>query len=116
MSRRQRMKGKRGELEAAALLRAVFPAVRRRCAGEESQDARPRRDLAGTPGWCVQVCLAARPPIARKFGEALAAAGAGEAPLALTRGQQGEWLATLLASDLLELLRRPRGPAPEAPA
>lgn len=83
MSRSQRDKGARGEREAADLLRPAFPAVRRRCSGEESQSERGR-DLAGTPGWCVQVAVGSRPPIERKFLEAEAAIASGmELPLAL---------------------------------
>jgi hypothetical protein len=103
--RRSRDKGARGEREVADLLRAVFPAVRRRCAGEESQSCQGR-DLDGTPGLVVQCQLSDAPTIERKLREAIGASGGDEVPVAFTRRTRGEWLATLRGADLVKLLRR----------
>src|SRR5580693_6156504 len=107
MGRRSREKGARGEREVVVLLRPVFPSVRRRCAGEESQ-CRRGRDLDGTPGFSVQVQLSGAPTIERKLREAVSGAEPGERPVAFTRrsriGGGDEWLATLLAQDLVALM------------
>lgn len=108
MGARSRRKGAEGEREAAALLRPAFPDARRRACGGEARGDALGRDLEGTPGWCVQVCLAARPPIARKFAEAARAVGVNEVPLALTRATGGEWLATLSAERLVRMIHLER--------
>lgn len=105
MGRKSRDKGARGELEVVELLRPVYPGVRRRCAGEESQGRRGR-DLDGTPGLCPQVQLSDAPTIERKLREAMAAAGVDETAVAFTRRTRGVWFATLPASDLIGLLQR----------
>jgi hypothetical protein len=84
MSRSQRDKGKRGELEAAHFYLPVFPDCARRSCGEESQSAQGR-DLKGTPGWCIQVKHMARPDEHKALYEAVAAARDGEIPLAHCR-------------------------------
>ena len=108
MGRKSREKGAAGEREVAALLRPIFPDVRRRCSGEESQGDRGR-DLDGVPGWAVQVQCAARPTPEKKLGEALAVAAPGERAVAITRtcsrSRSGQWLATLRLADFLDVFR-----------
>jgi len=106
MGAMSRRKGVRGELEAVTLLRPIFPAARRRCSGEESQDEYRGRDLDGTPGWCVQVGLGGNAIPARKLAEASTAASPGERPLALTRRDREPWLATVRVEDLIEIIER----------
>jgi len=107
-----RRKGKLGEQGAVQLLRAAFPLVRSKRAGGETLTIDRGRDLLDTPGFCVQVMRAARPDIHRKFSEAAAVAKPDEIPVALTRRDRGQWLATIPASafvamvDQLEKLRR----------
>lgn len=92
--RHSRDKGARGEREIASLLHLVFPDARRRSTGEESQTDQGR-DLAGTPGFCAQVCRAVHPPIERKVREAVEASKPGDLSVAFTRSDRGEWLATM---------------------
>lgn len=111
--RASQRKGERGAKEAAALLRTVFPEVRHRVAGEERQDEVQGRDLEGAPGVCVQVNISRYPRPMEKLREAVAASKGEEIPVALTRlcstEDKGEpWLATLHASDFVELLRKAR--------
>jgi len=84
MGRMSREKGARGEREAAHFWQPVFPECRRRCCGEESQGSQGR-DLAETPGYCVQVKHMARPDEFRALHEAIAASRDGEIPLAHCR-------------------------------
>jgi hypothetical protein len=106
MSRR---KGMRGELEVAALLRRVFPDVRRRASGEESQGGQGR-DLDGTPGFAWQVQLGDRTTPEKKLAEAagsvkqLARESARTVPIAATRRTRGDWLVTLRLEDFLGIL------------
>ena len=107
MSAWSRLKGAEGEREVVALLRDIFPSVRRRCSGEESQE-RQGRDLDGVPGLCIQVQRAKAPTIERKLREAEAAAEGSEYPVAFTRrcarGVRDPWLVTMLAEDFIEIL------------
>ena len=103
MGRMQRDKGARFEREVAALLQPAFPEARRRSTGEESQEARGR-DLKGTPGWCFQCQHGIRPNIGKKLSEAVAAAGQGEIPCAVTKANRGPILATLELDYLVRLM------------
>jgi hypothetical protein len=84
MGRMSREKGARGEREAAHFWSRVFPECRRRSCGEESQTAQGR-DLAETPGYCIQVKHMARPDEHAALHEAIMAARDGEIPLAHCR-------------------------------
>lgn len=116
MGAMQRRKGARLEREAAELLRPAFPNVSRRAAGEESQERRGV-DLKGTGHLVVQVTGGARPALLRKFREVVAAIPAGRyldqprpVALVLAKTDRGEWLATLRARDLVELLNKVPNP------
>jgi len=98
MSKHQRDKGKRGELEAAALLRPVFPEARRRVVNHAGVE--DGRDLENTGAFAVQVKRHARPAPVSALYEVQAAG----MPLLLTRGDGGEWLAVLRAEDLVKIL------------
>lgn len=98
MTRMQRDKGKRGELEAAKLLTAVFPSARRRVvnhAGVENG-----ADLENTGAFAVQVKRHIKPAPVSALYEVTAPG----IPLLLTRGDNGEWLAVLKAADLVAIL------------
>lgn len=98
MSKTQREKGKRGEREAAELLRPVFPDARRRVVNHAG--AEDGRDLENTGAFAVQVKRHVRPaPVS-----ALYEIKAPGIPLLLTRGDGGEWLAVLRADDLVRIL------------
>lgn len=116
MSKLSRDKGARGEREVADLLRPIYPEVRRRVAGEESQLVDQGRDIAGTPGLCVQVNLSKAPRIEKKVKEAIAAADSEiEYAVAFTRrcalGQSEPWLVTMTAADFVHLLGASMGVA-----
>lgn len=54
MGRMSHEKGKKFEQHVARALGLVFPNVRTRRSGGETQDHAPGRDFLGTPGVCVQ--------------------------------------------------------------
>lgn len=98
-----RRKGADGEREIVGILKHSFPNVRRRASGEESQTDRGR-DLDGMPGICAQVERGARVHIERKLYEAFTAAqGTHDLPVAFTRADRGEWLATMYVHDFMRL-------------
>ena len=126
MAKKSRQKGVRGELEAAKLLKPVFPGVRRR--GFQARGGHEGADLDGTPGWHVEVGVGAVNPATKweqacsdqqqacvdsivKTGEACA----DDTPIALTRRDHGEWLVTISAAAWMALLRaqEPQGEAQE---
>lgn len=116
MSSPSKRKGDRGEREVAELLKRVFPDARRRVNGEERQDDLPGRDIQGVFPLCVQVNLSAEPRIAPKLKEALHAAEQDETPVAFTRKASKDtikapepWIASMLAEDFIDLVRRTRG-------
>ena len=98
MSASQRNKGKAGELEAAGILQPIFPDARRRVvnhAGVENG-----ADLEKTGAFAVQVKRHKKPSPVSALYEVQAAG----IPLLLTRGDRGEWLAVLRATDLVAIL------------
>ena len=98
MSASQRNKGKAGELEAARILQPIFPDARRRVvnhAGVENG-----ADLENTGAFAVQVKRHKKPSPVSALYEVQAAG----IPLLLTRGDRGEWLAVLRATDLVAIL------------
>jgi hypothetical protein len=102
-------KGDRGAQEVVDLLKKIFPNARKRVVGEERQDKTQGRDLEGTPGYCVQVQLAASPRPGEKLGEAVRASLRHETPVAFTRKSSNAakaqpWLVTLRAEDFLAML------------
>lgn len=98
MSKTERNKGKRGELEAAHLLKPVFPNARRRVVNHAGVE--DGRDLENTGAFAVQVKRHKRPAPVSALYEVTAPG----MPLLLTRGDGGEWLAVLKAADLVQIL------------
>lgn len=109
MARKSRNKGARGEREVAELLRPLYPNVRRRCTGEESQ-AGAGRDLDGTPGLCVQCNLSAAPNPLKKLREARKAAQPAEIAVAVVRktgsggGPAEPWVVCMTFDDFKVML------------
>lgn len=102
MGAMSRRKGNVGELEVVRILRAVFPMVRRRVSGEESQGRRGR-DLDGVAPWCAQVNWSDRPRIEKKYAEAAAAVEPGEVAVLFSKRTRGRWLATMALEDWLRI-------------
>lgn len=102
MSRSQREKGARGEREAAAALRDVYPSADR--APMQSRGAkRDGCEVVGTP-FHVEVKIGAKPPVLAAMRQAVRDTK-GAPPLVMTRQDRGEWLATMRWSDLAALLQ-----------
>jgi hypothetical protein len=96
-----RNKGKRGEREVATILRAHGYDVRR---GWQSRAGSDDADVIGVPGWWVEVSIGGANP-RRKYAQAVeASAKSGRRPVAITRPDGGEWLATVALCDWLRLV------------
>jgi len=93
-----RNKGKRGELEAAELLRQIFPHCRRRVVNHKGVE--DGRDLENTGAFAVQVKRHANPASLAHLGK-ITAAGI---PLLVTRGDGGKWIAALPLEDFIRIL------------
>jgi hypothetical protein len=93
-----RNKGKRGELEAAELLRRVFPHCRRRVVNHAGVE--DGRDLENTGAFAVQVKRHAR-LASLSYLDKITAAGI---PLLVTRGDGGKWIAALPLEDFIRIL------------
>ena len=104
----QRRKGVRGELEAAELLRSVFPEARRRVTGEEAQLVDRGRDIAGTPGFAFQVGVGRgdKPRIHAKIAEATAVAGPDDIGVAMLKVDREAWSFHMSAEEFFALVRR----------
>ena len=105
----QREKGKRGELEAVALLRRIFPDVRSKRAGGETLSVDRGRDLLDTPGYAFQVKLTARPQPLAALAEARGAAHHREVPVALVRESRpgirdARMVAVMYADDFVRMV------------
>lgn len=118
MGRKSRMKGKRGEREAAEALRDLFPDVRRTAMQARGGGEQP--DLANTPGWWIEVGVGNVNPRA-KWEQAAKDTFQGceevdedarrvsvwerQVPIAITKRDRGEWLVTMSLSDWKRLVR-----------
>ncbi len=100
MGLKSRNKGKRGELEACNVLRALFPDVRRKAM--QSRGGSEGADLENTDHYHVEVGIGGVNP-RRKFEQACADAELTATPLALTRSDRGVWLVTISAYDFADL-------------
>lgn len=109
MGKLSRDKGANAERAVASMLQPIWPGARRRCSGEESQDAVRGRDIDGVPGWAIQVTCSAAPRIEKKLLEAVGVALPGERPIAITRrssrSKSGQFLVTMRLEDMLDLFR-----------
>ena len=99
-----RNKGKRGELEAAELLRRHGFTARR---GRQFQGGDGSPDVVhDIPGVHVEVKRAENLSLYGALAQAIADAGEGRMPLILHRRNSKPWVAVMLADDLLGILGR----------
>lgn len=82
-----RFKGVKAEQNAARILQLVYGLhdAQRRCAGDETRDTAPGRDLEATPGLCVQVKETGSPSPLSALEEAEHASRDQEIPIAIVR-------------------------------
>lgn len=97
-----REKGKRGERECAALLKAHGFDARR---GQQFNGSDGSADVVGLPGFHVEVKRSERLSVYEAMGQAESDALDGEIPLVLHRRNRREWLAVLKADDFLEMIK-----------
>lgn len=92
-----RQKGKRGELEAAALLRDLLGAAVTRNLGQARDGG---QDLIGIEGWSVEVKRAAKPRLGEWWAQAVGqATNNGVAPALLYRVDRQPWRVVLAVAD-----------------
>ena len=107
MGRPSRDKGKRGEREVAAILRAAgFDGVRR---GWQSRAGSDDPDVIGLPGFWIEVGFGRTIRPRAKLAQAVeASAGSGLIPVSVTRGalRDDDWVVTLTLDDLIGIARR----------
>lgn len=119
MSKMQRSKGAAGEREAAILMRAVYPAARRRVTGEEAQHVKLGADLAGVGPFCIQVKISGTPRPLAAMEEAREAALPGEIPLAMVRqtrmGRSAGWAVVMPVAEFIALIKRAGYGSEDAP-
>lgn len=101
MGKASRDKGKRGERECAALLKAHGFEARR---GQQFNGSDGSADVVGLPGFHIEVKRTEALRIYEAMGQAEADARDGETPLVLHRRNRKEWLAILKADDFLEMI------------
>lgn len=101
MGKASREKGKRGERECAALLKAHGFDARR---GQQFNGSDGSADVVGLPGFHVEVKRTEALRIYEAMGQAEVDARDGETPLVLHRRNRKEWLAILKADDFLEMI------------
>lgn len=103
MGRPQKEKGKRGERQAAEILREMFPGLadRIRRGWQSRFGGKDEADIIGLP-FHVEVAVGANPPIYRKLQQALrdAKAQACEPPvMVLTKRDRDQWVVTMPLKD-----------------
>jgi hypothetical protein len=104
--RASRSKGKRGELEVVALLiEHGFPA--RRGLSQPRGGGREEPDVVcdALCRYHLEVKRGARPNLTAAVRQAEADCANGQVPVAVTRADGAEWLATLPLAELLRVLR-----------
>lgn len=97
-----REKGKRGERECAALLRAHGFDARR---GQQFNGSDGSADVVGLPGFHLEVKRTEALRIYEAMGQAEADARDGEIPVVLHRRNNRGWLAILKADDFLRMVK-----------
>lgn len=97
-----RSKGKRGELEAAELIRKHGFAARR---GQQFKGSPDSPDVVtSVEGFHFEVKRTESISVYMALGQAEADAGKGEVPVVLHRKNRKDWVAILRADDLLALV------------
>lgn len=103
MSKMSRDKGKRGEREAAALLRQFgFDEGAR---GVQYQGGPGSADVVGLPGHHIEVKRVESFQLEKAYEQAVAESAPGEIPLVLHRKNGGRWYAVLDAEHYLSKAR-----------
>ena len=87
-----RNKGKRGELEAAHLLREYGYGARR---GQQFSGANGDADVVGLPGIHIEVKRVEKLNISEAMAQSMRDAKTGELPIVLHRKNRQEWLVTM---------------------
>lgn len=101
MGKASRDKGKRGERECAALLKAHGFDARR---GQQFNGSDGSADVVGLPGFHIEVKRTEALRIYEAMKQAEDDARDGEIPLVLHRRNREGWLAILKADDFLEMI------------
>lgn len=108
MSRMSRTKGKVGEREVAALLRAHgFNGAR----GVQYQGGRDSADVVGLPGFHIEVKRAETFSPYKALEQAETDCGYGSKPVVFHRSNSRHWIVVMDAGDFLELAKG-RGESP----
>ena len=97
-----REKGKRGELEAAKILRQYGFACRR---GQQYNGADGSADVVGLPGMHLEIKRVERLDLYGAMAQAIGDARAGELPAVFHRKNYCDWLVTMRLEDWIRLYR-----------
>lgn len=103
-ARKSRTKGKVGEREVVAILTAAGISSRRGLSQSRGGGAEEPDIVIDLP-YHIEVKRQARPLIMAAYEQAAADAAQGRAPVAVTRCDRGEWMATLRLEVFAALLR-----------
>jgi len=102
MARKSRTKGKVGEREVAALLRAHgFDGAR----GVQYQGGPDSADVTGLPGWHIEVKRAETFSAYKALEQAVFDTQGTGAPVVFHRSNGREWIVVLYADDFLDLVK-----------
>ena len=97
-----RRKGKRTELELAALLKPFFPDVRRHLDQCRTSSG---RDFEGTEPFCVQLKAGKAPSWKKALDEATRDADTTELPVGVTHEDRSGWCVHMALEDWLHMVR-----------
>ena len=95
-----RQKGKRGELEAAHLLREYGFEARR---GQQFSGANGDPDVVGLPGIHLEVKRVEKLNLEAAMQQSIRDARINEIPIVMHRKNRGQWLVTMTFSDWMKL-------------
>ena len=95
-----RQKGKRGELEAAHLLREYGYEARR---GQQFSGANGDPDVVGLPGIHLEVKRVEKLNLEAAMQQSITDARINEIPIVMHRKNRGQWLVTMTFSDWMKL-------------
>ena len=95
-----RQKGKRGELEAAHLLREYGFEARR---GQQFSGANGDPDVVGLPGIHLEVKRVEKLNLEAAMQQSITDARINEIPIVMHRKNRGQWLVTMTFSDWMKL-------------
>jgi len=98
--KRSRNKGKRGELELAKLLSAVFPVE---CRRGQQYNGLEGDDVVGLPGAHIECKRTERLQLGAALSQSIKDAGT-KVPVVMHRGNRQPWLVTLRVEDLPALI------------